>query len=196
MDSGTTLPTQASNPQATPVESVRLTNVPYPNSNRLQTLTIPFPVPYLTLTSINLTLRQHPSRPSSADHTATTLHHHRPRSATAAAGTAGTSATMDATGGRDSGDGVDVNCAASHTSSDLGQLSHQSNQQQQPPESAHFVSGEQDGDGDNDHDRTMRPSSRSRSSNVIASMLLSGKSIDNQHNDINEDEGAGLGLGD
>ena len=103
---------------------------------------------------------------------------------------------MDATGGRDSGDGVDVNCAASHTSSDLGQLSHQSNQQQQPPESAHFVSGEQDGDGDNDHDRTMRPSSRSRSSNVIASMLLSGKSIDNQHNDINEDEEAGLGLGD
>lgn len=65
--------------------------------------------------------------------------------------------------------------AASHNSSDLGQLSNHSNQLPQ------------DGDGDR-----VRPSS---SSNVIASLLLSGKSIDNQR-DHDDFDGPGLGLGD
>ena len=79
------------------------------------------------------------------------------------------------------GDRADVNCAASHDSSDLGQLSQHSNRA--------------DGSNLNPSEDRIRPRG---SSNVIASLLLSGKSIEHQHddNDIHDGPGLGLGMGD
>ena len=73
---------------------------------------------------------------------------------------------------RNTGDGsdVDVNSAASHRSSDLGQLSHHSNQVVPEVEQIHGTS----------------------SSNVLSSMLFSDKIDDNDDEPV---DGLGLGSG-